>query len=383
MSKFFENMNKKLSDTINRKFTEIINVTDYEVETDTGFVDIVSINKTIPYLKYIIKTSNGKKLECADDHILFTEGLEEKFAKNFVIGEKIYTIDGIEVVTDVINTNEYEEMYDLVLSDNSNHRYYTNGILSHNTLIAKKLAEEIFGDEKALVRVDMSEYSEKNSVAKLTGAAPGYIGYENGGQLTEAIKHKQHCVLLLDEIEKADQEIYNLFLQLFDEGRLTDSAGQVVNFKNVIVLMTSNIGAKQAAEFGGGVGFVTNEEANKKSIIEKQLKQKFAPEFLNRLDKIVYFNALTDDNLKDIVKLEINKFNKRLNEIKYSIKYDDSVVEFIHEQAVKQKEFGARPIIRLIQNNLEDAITDLILENDYTPEYTFSVTCSNNHIVIK
>ena len=253
---------------------------------------------------------------------------------------------------------------------------------SGKTLIAKKLAEEIFGDEKALVRVDMSEYSEKNSVAKLTGAAPGYIGYENGGQLTEAIKHKQHCVLLLDEIEKADQEIYNLFLQLFDEGRLTDSAGQVVNFKNVIVLMTSNIGAKQAAEFGGGVGFVTNEEANKKSIIEKQLKQKFAPEFLNRLDKIVYFNALTDDNLKDIVKLEINKFNKRLNEIKYSIKYDDSVVEFIHEQAVKQKEFGARPIIRLIQNNLEDAITDLILENDYTPEYTFSVTCSNNHIVI-
>ena len=143
MPKFFGNMNKKLSDTINRKFTETINITDYEVETDTGFVDIVSINKTIPYLKYIIKTSNGKELECADDHILFTEDLEEKFAKNFVIGEKIYTIDGIEVVTDVINTNEYEEMYDLALSDDSNHRYYTNGIISHNTLIAKKSAEEI------------------------------------------------------------------------------------------------------------------------------------------------------------------------------------------------------------------------------------------------
>ena len=254
---------------------------------------------------------------------------------------------------------------------------------SGKTLIAKKLAEEIFGDEKALVRVDMSEYSEKNSVAKLTGAAPGYIGYENGGQLTEAIKHKQHCVLLLDEIEKADQEVYNIFLQLFDEGRLTDSSGQIVNFKNVIVLMTSNIGAKQAAEFGGGVGFVTDEKTNKKSIIEKQLKQKFTPEFLNRIDKIVYFNTLTDDNLKDIVKLEINKFGKRLKELKYNIKYDESVVSYIHEQALKQKEFGARPIIRLVQNNIEDTITDLILENEYEPDYAFTATCSNNHIEIK
>lgn len=254
---------------------------------------------------------------------------------------------------------------------------------SGKTLIAKKLAEEIFGDEKALVRVDMSEYSEKNSVAKLTGAAPGYIGYENGGQLTEAIKHKQHCVLLLDEIEKADQEVYNIFLQLFDEGRLTDSSGQIVNFKNVIVLMTSNIGAKQAAEFGGGVGFVTDEKTNKKSIIEKQLKQKFTPEFLNRIDKIVYFNTLTDDNLKDIVKLEINKFGKRLKELKYNIKYDESVVYYIHEQALKQKEFGARPIIRLVQNNIEDTITDLILENEYEPDYAFTATCSNNHIEIK
>ena len=254
---------------------------------------------------------------------------------------------------------------------------------SGKTLIAKKLAEEIFGDEKALVRVDMSEYSEKNSVAKLTGAAPGYIGYENGGQLTEAIKHKQHCVLLLDEIEKADQEVYNVFLQLFDEGRLTDSAGQIVNFKNVIVLMTSNIGAKQAADFGGGVGFVTDEVTNKKSIIEKQLKQKFTPEFLNRIDKIVYFNTLTDDNLKDIVKLEINKFGKRLKEIKYNIEYDDSVVSYIHSEAIKQKEYGARPIIRLVQNTIEDKITDMILENEYEPEYAFTATCNNNHIEIK
>lgn len=254
---------------------------------------------------------------------------------------------------------------------------------SGKTLIAKKLAEEIFGDEKALIRIDMSEYSEKNSVAKLTGAAPGYVGYENGGQLTEQIKHKQHCVLLLDEIEKADQEVYNIFLQLFDEGRLTDSSGQIVNFKNVIVLMTSNIGARKAAELGNGLGFVSSEESNKKSIINKELKKKFTPEFLNRLDQIVYFNALTDDNLKNIVKLEINKFNDRLNNIEYNIEYTDDVVDYLHAEAIKNKEFGARPIIRLIQSNIEDKITELMLENDYKPNYTFSASCESGEIIIK
>ena len=253
---------------------------------------------------------------------------------------------------------------------------------SGKTLIAKKLAEEIFGDEKALIRIDMSEYSEKNSVAKLTGAAPGYVGYENGGQLTEAIKNKQHCVLLLDEIEKADQEVYNIFLQLFDEGRLTDSAGQVVNFKNVIVLMTSNIGARKASELGNGLGFVSNEDSNKKSIIDKELKKKFTPEFINRLDQIVYFNSLSDDNLKDIVKLEINKFNKRLNSLEYSISYSNDVVTHIHARALEKKEFGARPIIRLIQTELEDKITDLMLTNDYPREYSFSASCEGDEVKI-
>ena len=254
---------------------------------------------------------------------------------------------------------------------------------SGKTLIAKKLAEEIFGDEKALIRIDMSEYSEKNSVSKLTGAAPGYVGYENGGQLTEAIKHKQHCVLLLDEIEKADQEVYNVFLQLFDEGRLTDSAGQIVNFKNVIVLMTSNIGARKASELGNGLGFVSNENMNKKSIIDKELRRKFTPEFINRIDQIVYFNSLTDDNLKNIVKLEINKFNNRLNNIEYNIEYTDDVVNYIHAEAIKKKELGARPIIRLIQTNIEDKITELMLTNDYKPKYVFHASCESDEIVIK
>ena len=248
------------------------------------------------------------------------------------------------------------------------------------TLIAKELAKEVFGSENALVRIDMSEYSEKNSVAKLTGAAPGYIGYDNGGQLTEAVKNKQYCVLLLDEIEKADKEVFNVFLQLFDEGRLTDSSGQLVNFKNVIVIMTSNVGASQVAELGKGVGFNTDEKANSEVIIKKSLKHTFTPEFLNRIDKIVYFNNLSDDNLKSIVKLEINKLDNRLNDIHYHLHYDDSVVDYLQVKAIDQKKFGARPIIRLVQDNIEDKITDLMLENDYKPEYEFSATCTNNSI---
>ena len=245
------------------------------------------------------------------------------------------------------------------------------------TLIANKLAEEVFGDEKSLIRIDMSEYSEKNSVSKLTGASPGYVGYENGGQLTEAIKNKQHCVLLLDEIEKADQEVYNLFLQLFDDGRLTDSSGQLVNFKNVIVLMTSNIGAKQASEFGKSIGFSTNVGNNKKAIIEKEMKSKFTPEFLNRIDQIVYFNSLTDDNLKGITELEIKKFSNRVKQAGYNITYTPKVVDFIYQKAVQQKEYGARPIIRFVQNELEDKLTDVILLGDYENGHTFNFYFEN------
>lgn len=249
------------------------------------------------------------------------------------------------------------------------------------TLLAKKLAKEIFGSEDALIRFDMSEYPDRTAVNKLIGSNPGYVGYEEGGQLTEAIKNRKHCVLLLDEIEKADPEIYNIFLQVLDEGFLTDNSGMKVDFKNVIVVFTSNIGTKAASDFSKGVGFGTND--NTKKILIKELKNKFPPEFINRLNSVIYFNSLTDDNLKDIIKLEIKKTEQRLKSIGYDLVYDDSVIEYLLSIVKDEKDFGARPVIRAIQNELEDKITDLLLMNSYNNGYAFSASCENNSVMIK
>lgn len=244
------------------------------------------------------------------------------------------------------------------------------------TLLAKKLAKELFGDEKALVRFDMSEYSDKVSVNKLIGSNPGYVGYEEGGQLTETIKNKKHCVLLLDEIEKADPEVYNIFLQVLDEGFLTDNSGQRVDFKNVIVVFTSNVGAKTASEFGKGIGFSNNEEENTKRILLKQLKNRFPPEFLNRINDVIYFNTLNDEDLSSIIKIEIGKLEDRLENMGYSMEYDNDVVSYILKEIQEEKDFGARPIIRSIQENIEDKLTDKLLENDYEKGYVFKISCT-------
>lgn len=297
--------------------------------------------------------------------------------KKYIIGQD----EAIDSITRVIKRNKIglgnkdKTMSNILLIGKS-------GI--GKTLIAKKLAQEVFGSESNLVRIDMSEYSEKSSVTKLCGSNPGFVGYENGGQLTEAIKNKQHCVLLLDEIEKANPEIFNLFLQVFDEGRLTDSSGQLVNFKNVIILMTSNVGTKKASDFGSSLGFSTsNNEDKSKDIIDKELKKTFMPEFLNRIDKIVYFNSLTDENLKDIVSLELNAISKKIQEINYNVEFDDNTVNFIHNLAIKEKEYGARPIKRIIQTNIEDQITDLILNNEFENNYTFKTSIENGNLIIK
>ena len=251
------------------------------------------------------------------------------------------------------------------------------------SLLAKKLAKEVFGDESNLVRFDMSEYMDKTSVNKLIGANPGYVGYDEGGLMTEQIKNKKHCVILLDEIEKADPEVYNIFLQVFDEGFLTDNSGMKVDFKNTIIILTSNAGAKAASDFGKGIGFTENVDENTKKILLKKLKNRFPPEFLNRLDDIVYFNKLSDDNLREIVKLELNKLKKSVEDIGHDVTYDESAVEHIVDMVKGESEFGARPIIRAIENEYGNKITDLMLENDYQDKHTFNITCLPNNVKVE
>ena len=230
----------------------------------------------------------------------------------------------------------------------------------------------MFGDEKYLVRFDMSEYSDKTSVNKLIGSSAGYIGYENGGLLTEAIKKQKYAVLLIDEIEKANEEIFNLFLQVLDEGFLTDNTGRKVDFKNTIIILTSNVGTKRAS-IDKSLGFIADEDEKYKSVLDKELKDKFPPEFLNRLDDIVYFNSLTDENLKKIISIELDSLVKRLKNKNYLLNYDNNIVEYIFNLVIREKEFGARPIIRTIQKEIENRVVDILLEDENTNNFNFTV----------
>jgi ATP-dependent Clp protease ATP-binding subunit ClpC len=233
------------------------------------------------------------------------------------------------------------------------------------TYLAKSLAQLIFGSEEKVIRVDMSEYMEKHAVSRLIGSPPGYVGYDEGGQLTEKVKNNPFSVILFDEIEKAHKDVFNILLQILDEGHLTDSFGRKVNFTNTLIIMTSNVGAKKVSEFGNGVGFSTTSSQTqqhevKKTMIQKSLKQQFNPEFLNRIDDIILFNSLNEESLKKIIGLEINKLSQRLKEKKYLISFDDSVLNEIIQRN-KEEAYGARPIKRIIQSLCEDFLSDQIL----------------------
>lgn len=244
------------------------------------------------------------------------------------------------------------------------------------SFLAKRLAYEMFGDEKNMVRLDMSEYSDKTSAAKLYGTSPGYIGYDDGGVLTEAIKKNNRCVLLLDEIEKANDEVFNVFLQVFDEGRLSDNKGTVVDFKNVIIIMTSNVGAKEVSEQRGPIGFGSHrDDEYNKDIIKKAIKGTFKPEFINRIDNICYFNKLTDDNLRQIIVNEVRNVRKKLNDIGYGMSDElcsGKLIDSIFDKVKSESEYGARPILREIQLQLEDKLTDYIIDNEVKPGHIFT-----------
>ena len=237
------------------------------------------------------------------------------------------------------------------------------------THLAKTLAKTLFGDPDKIIRVDMSEFMEKHNVSKLIGSPPGYVGYDEGGQLTEKIKNNPFSVVLFDEIEKAHKDVFNILLQILDEGHLSDSFGRKVNFTNTLIIMTSNVGAKKVSDFGAGVGFTSegDREKVKDSIIKKSLKQQFSPEFLNRIDDIIVFNKLDDKSLRKIVNIELRNLNNRLVENGYKIVFDKSVTNEILKRN-SQEEYGARPIKRIIQNLCEDFISDNILMGEINEE---------------
>jgi ATP-dependent Clp protease ATP-binding subunit ClpC len=242
------------------------------------------------------------------------------------------------------------------------------------TATVKALAEYMFGDPDSMIRIDMSEYSERFNVSRLIGSPPGYVGHEDGGQLTEAVRRKPHSVVLFDEIEKAHPDVFNLLLQVLDEGRLTDSNGRVIDFTNTVIVMTSNVGARKLADFGTGIGFqsessIAQNSTKVESIIKKELKNKFSPEFLNRLDDIILFESLDKEHIIKIVDIELANFNDRISEEGYAFKFTKTAREFLAREGYDAA-YGARPIKRAIQRYVEDLIADLILQETIVPNST-------------
>jgi ATP-dependent Clp protease ATP-binding subunit ClpC len=254
------------------------------------------------------------------------------------------------------------------------------------TFLAKSVAELLFGDPEKIIRVDMSEFMEKHNVSKLIGSPPGYVGYDEGGQLTEKVKNNPFSVILFDEIEKAHKDVFNILLQILDEGHLTDSFGRKVNFTNTIIIMTSNIGAKRVSDFGGGVGFNTTSSEQqksdvKRSIIQKALKQQFNPEFLNRIDDIILFNSLNEETLKKIIQIEMSKLNRRLTDKGYKITFDKTVINRIYELNT-QEEYGARPLKRIIQNLCEDFLSEEILRGNIKENESITLKYKDEKLTI-
>ncbi|HMR18181.1 MAG TPA: AAA family ATPase, partial [Sphingobacterium sp.] len=257
------------------------------------------------------------------------------------------------------------------------------------TELAKELARFMFDSEDSLIQVDMSEYMEKFAVSRLVGAPPGYVGYEEGGQLTEKVRRKPYAVVLLDEIEKAHPDVFNLLLQVLEEGQLTDSLGRKVDFRNTIIIMTSNIGVRQLKEFGQGVGFTTaaketQADTYSRGVIETALKHAFAPEFLNRIDDVIVFNSLTKENIFKIIDIELKSLFQRVESLGHTINLTERAKDYIAEKGYDSN-FGARPLKRAIQKHLEDPIAEEILKGELKPNAVITVDLDEEkkEIVVK
>ena len=252
------------------------------------------------------------------------------------------------------------------------------------TYLTKVLAKYLFDSENAMIRIDMSEYMEKFATSRLIGAPPGYVGYEEGGQLTEKVRRKPYSIVLLDEIEKAHPDVFNILLQVLDDGQLTDGMGRRVDFKNTIIIMTSNIGSRQLKEFGTGVGFSTTarereKEALQRDVIEKALKKTFAPEFLNRIDDIVYFNSLVREDIHRIISIELQGLFQRIKDMGFSVAIDEKAKDFILKKGWDEQ-YGARPLKRAIQRYIEDDLADEIIKSDILPGDTINITTEGTEL---
>ena len=328
-----------------------------EVVNEENIADVVSMMTGIPLNK--LKQSESKKLSKLFDII-----------KKSIVGQNT----AIEKVVKSIQRNR-AGLKDPKKPIGSFIFLGQTGV--GKTQLAKVLAKELFESEESLIRVDMSEYMEKFAVSRLVGAPPGYVGYEDGGQLTEKIRRKPYSVILLDEIEKAHPDVFNMLLQVLDDGFLTDSLGRKIDFTNSVIIMTSNIGVKKIQDFGSGVGFGTTAKkeqensANDKTIMNS-LRKKFAPEFLNRIDEIVIFNHLTIENIHSIIDIELEKLLDRVSELGYSVKISKKAKDFLCEKGYDKK-YGARPLKRTIQKYIEDLIASEILESKINTGDTISL----------
>jgi ATP-dependent Clp protease ATP-binding subunit ClpC len=253
------------------------------------------------------------------------------------------------------------------------------------TYLAKQMAKEMFGSEDSLIRVDMSEYQEKHTVSKLVGAPPGYVGYEEGGMLTEKVKNKPYSVILFDEVEKAHKDVFTILLQILDDGHVTDSLGRKINFKNTLIILTSNLGVKKLQDFGTGIGFSTNSYSNeeiKKQMLMKEMKNFFSPEFLNRIDDTIVFNTLNQEDIKKITDIELKKLMSRLTDMKYSISYDETLVDYLAKIGFDEL-YGARPLKRAIQDKVEDLLSEEVLTGKLIEGKTYVIKVVDDNVTIQ
>ena len=253
------------------------------------------------------------------------------------------------------------------------------------THLAKQLAKEMFGSEDSLIRVDMSEYQEKHSISKLVGAPPGYVGYEEGGLLTEKVKNRPYSVILFDEVEKAHKDVFTVLLQILDDGHVTDSLGRKINFKNTLIILTSNLGVKKLQDFGTGIGFSNNPYSNeeaKKQVLMKEMKNFFSPEFINRIDDTIVFNSLTIDDIKKITEIELKKLTTRLSDMKYKVTYDSTLVDYLSKIGFDEL-YGARPLKRAIQDKVEDLLSEEVLLGKMIEGKSYVIKVDNDEVKIQ